>query len=57
MNVNEENTKLLFFESYKNEKNQYNVEEIFFGKPILLHQIRILKTDSNPHQKIKATPR
>jgi hypothetical protein len=40
--INEENTRLLFFENYKNEKNQYNIEEIFFGKAILLQQIRIL---------------
>jgi hypothetical protein len=53
----EENTRLLFFESFKNEKNQYNVEEIFFGKAILLQQIRILKPDSNPHPKIKSMQR
>ena len=53
----EDNTRLLFFENYKNEKNQYNVEEIFFGKAILLHQIRILKADSNPHPKIKSMQR
>jgi hypothetical protein len=53
----EENTKLLFFENYKNEKNQYTVEEIFFSKAIILQQIRILKTDSNPHPKIKSTQR
>jgi hypothetical protein len=53
----EENTKLLFFENYKNDKNQYTVEEIFFSKAIILQQIRILKTDSNPHPKIKSTQR
>ena len=53
----DENTRLLFFENYKNEKNQYNVEEIFFGKAILLQQIRILKSDSNPHPKIKSMQR
>jgi hypothetical protein len=53
----EENTKLLFFENYKNDKSQYTVEEIFFSKAINLQQIRILKTDSNPHPKIKSTQR
>ncbi len=53
----EDNTKLLFFENYQNEKNQYNVEEIFFGRAILLQQIRIVKTDSNPHPKIKSMQR
>ena len=53
----EDNTKLLFFENYKNEKNQYNIEEVFFGKAILLQQIRILKVDSNPHPKIKSMQR
>ncbi len=53
----EENTKLLFFESYKNERSMYNVEEIFFGKAVHLHQIRILKSDSNPHPKIKSIQR
>ena len=53
----EDNTKLLFFENYKNEKNQYNVEEIFFGKAILLQQIRILKAEANPHPKIKSMQR
>jgi hypothetical protein len=53
----EDNTKLLFFDNYKYEKTQYNVEEIFFGKAILLQQIRILKADSNPHPKIKSVQR
>lgn len=53
----EDNTRLLFYENYKNEKNQYNVEEIFFGKAILLQQIRILKSESNPHPKIKSVQR
>ena len=39
----EDNTKLLFFENYKNDKSQYNIEEIFFKKPVILQQIRILK--------------
>jgi hypothetical protein len=56
-NFSEENTKLLYYENYKNEKSQYNVEEIFFGKAILLQQIRILKVDSNPHPKIKSVQR
>lgn len=56
-NIGEDNTKLLFFENYKNDKNQYTVEEIFFSKAIILQQIRILKTDSNPHPKIKSTQR
>jgi hypothetical protein len=55
--INEENTKLLFFENFKNDKSQYTVEEIFFSRAISLHQIRILKTDSNPHPKIKSTQR
>lgn len=53
----EDNTRLLFYENYKNEKNQYNIEEIFFSKPIFLQQIRILKADSNPHTKIKSNQR
>ncbi len=53
----EENTKLLFYENYKYEKTQFNVEEIFFGKAILLQQIRILRADSNPHPKIKSVQR
>jgi hypothetical protein len=53
----EDNTKLLFFDNYKYEKTQYNVEEIFFGKAILLQQIRILRADSNPHPKIKSVQR
>jgi hypothetical protein len=53
----EDNTKLLFYENYKYEKTQYNVEEIFFGKAILLQQIRILRADSNPHPKIKSVQR
>ncbi len=55
--LNEDNTRLLFFENFKYEKNSFNVEEIFFGKAILLQQIRILKADSNPHPKIKAMQR
>jgi hypothetical protein len=55
--TSEENTKLLFFENYKNDRNQYTVEEIFFSKAIILQQIRILKTDSNPHPKIKSAQR
>ena len=51
---NEDNTKLVFFENFKHEKSQYNVEEIFFQKPIILQQIRILKVESNPHPKIKS---
>ncbi len=54
MNNNDENTKLVFFDNFKYEKNQYNVEEIFFQKPIILQQIRLLKSDSNPHPKIKS---
>lgn len=50
----EDNTKLLFFENFKLEKSQYNIEEIFFQKPVLLQQIRILKVESNPHPKIKS---
>jgi hypothetical protein len=53
----EENTRLLFFENYKYDKTQYNVEEIFFSKPISLQQIRILKPESNPHPKIKSMNR
>jgi len=53
----EDNTKLLFYDNYKYEKTQYNVEEIFFGKSILLQQIRILRSDSNPHPKIKSVQR
>ena len=53
----EDNTKLLFFENYKNDKSQYNIEEIFFKKPVILQQIRILKPDSNPHPKIKSQSR
>jgi hypothetical protein len=53
----EDNTKLLFYDNYKYEKTQYNVEEIFFGKAILLQQIRILRSDSNPHPKIKSVQR
>ena len=50
----ETETKLLFFEHFSYPQSQYNVEEIFFSKAILLHQIRILKSDSNPHTKIKS---
>jgi hypothetical protein len=57
MNNNDENTKLVFFDNFKYEKTQYNVEEIFFQKPIILQQIRILKSDSNPHPKIKSQSR
>jgi len=53
----EDNTKLLFYDNFKYEKSQFNVEEIFFGSPVLLQQIRILKTDSNPHPKIKSMQR
>lgn len=53
----EDNTKLLFFDNYKYDKSQYNVEEIFFGKAILLQQVRILKADANPHPKIKSMQR
>ncbi len=53
----EDNTRLLFYDNYKYEKTQYNVEEIFFGKAILLQQIRILRNESNPHQKIKSVQR
>jgi hypothetical protein len=53
----EDNTKLLFFDNYKYDKSQYNIEEIFFGKAILLQQIRILKADANPHPKIKSMQR
>lgn len=50
----EDNTKLVFFENFKMEKSQYNIEEIFFQKPVLLQQVRILKSESNPHPKIKS---
>jgi hypothetical protein len=55
--INEENTKLLFFDNFKNDKTQYSVEEIFFSRAVCLQQIRILKTDSNPHPKIKSAQR
>ncbi len=50
----EDNTKIVFFENFKHDKSQYNIEEIFFQKPIILQQIRILKAESNPHPKIKS---
>ena len=50
----EDQTKLLFFENFSQPKPQYTIEEIFFSKAVLLHQIRILKSDSNPHTKIKS---
>ena len=53
----EDNTKLLFYDNFKYERSQFNVEEIFFGKPVLLQQIRILKPESNPHPKIKSMQR
>lgn len=49
----EDNTKLLFYESFQYGKCQYNIEEIFFSKPVYLHQIRILKANSTPHTKVK----
>jgi hypothetical protein len=55
--INEENTRLIFYENFKNDRTQYTVEEIFFSRAINLHQIRILRTDSNPHPKIKSTQR
>lgn len=55
--IGEDNTKLLFYDSYKYDKASYNVEEIFFGKPVILHQIRIIKAESNPHPKIKGMQR
>ncbi len=53
----EDMTKLLFYDSFKYEKSQYNVEEIFFTKPVFLNQIRILKSDSVPHTKLKLVHR
>lgn len=53
-NYTEESSKLLFYDNFKYEKPQYNIEEIFICKPIILHQIRILKSESNPHPKIKS---
>ena len=53
----EDNTKLLFYDNIKHDKSQFNIEEIFFGMPVLLQQIRILKTNSNPHPKIKSMQR
>jgi hypothetical protein len=55
--ITEDASKLLFFESFKYDKAQFVTEEIFFGKPIYLHQIRLVKFDINPHPKIKAQPR
>ena len=52
-NQNEDNIVLLFFDNFEYPKVQYNVEEIFFNKAIVLQQIRILKQDSNPHTKLK----
>lgn len=54
MSCQENETKLLFLETFSYPQSQYNIEEIFFSKAISLHQIRILKTDSNPHTKIKS---
>ena len=53
-NPTEDNTVLLFFDNFEYQKVQYNIEEIFFNKAIILHQIRILKQDSNPHTKLKS---
>ena len=53
-NQNEDNIVLLFFDNFEYPKVQYNVEEIFFNKAIVLQQIRILKQDSNPHTKLKS---
>lgn len=53
----EDNTKLIFYDCYKYDKSQFNVEEIFFAKPVHLHQIRILKADSVPHTKFKLVKR
>lgn len=51
----EDTSKLLFYDSFKYDKPQYNIEEIFFLKPVYLHQIRILKADSIPHSKLHLT--
>ncbi len=53
----EDNTKLQFLGNYKYDKSQYNVEEIFLGKAILLQKVRILKADANPHPKTKSMQR
>lgn len=53
MTLLEDSTKLLFYESFQYNKCQYNIEEIFFSKPVYLHQIRILKANSSPHNKVK----
>ena len=53
-NQNEDNIVLLFFDNFEYPKVQYNIEEIFFNKAIVLQQIRILKQDSNPHTKLKS---
>ncbi|MCQ2821510.1 MAG: hypothetical protein MJ252_29990, partial [archaeon] len=47
-------TTLLYFDTISSQKSQYNVEEIFFNKAVRLQQIRLLKTDSNPHPQIKS---
>lgn len=53
----EENSKLLFYDSFKNEKSQFTIEEIFFGKPVVLHQLRVIKAETNPHPKIRTQMR
>ena len=50
--INEINSKLIFFDNFSYDKAKFSTEEIFFGKPVYLHQIRIVKAESNPHPKV-----
>ena len=54
LGTKEENTTLLFYDNIVYPKSQYNIEEIFFIKAVILQQIRIVKSDSNPHPNIKS---
>lgn len=52
LQITESTSKLLYFDNILNDKAKFSTEEILFGKPIYLHQIRIVKFESNPHPKV-----
>ena len=47
-------TTLMYFDNVVHHHGMlFNTDEIIFKQPVLLHQFRIIKADSNPHSNLK----
>lgn len=53
----EDDTVLLFLDSFVYPSQCFNSDEIMFKQPVTLQQIRILRPDSSPHPNVVAAPR